>query len=234
MTATATATESLQWAGMPSSASGDTVFKGQAPAHCPPPEPIDSIEEAAERMFTDGFIQFPDLFSTDESAEIREWMDRIGEPDEKYEFKNWCFNKEVMADYRNDPMWQRFVDRDPVPRVLKLVFGSDAYVNWSKIWVTGKGRAMGMHIDHFDVLLPEDVLMDERVRIPVFNATLHLYFEDQIEGARARPWSSPAATGRGRGAARRVDLAWDRAQDGVGQGGRRGALPATTSGTARR
>jgi hypothetical protein len=169
------------WSGRSSEkAVGDTTYRGKL-EQLPPPEPIGSFEEAAERMYSDGFIQFPDLFTAAECAAIRQWMDAAGKPDSEYEFKDWCFNKTVQAGFESDPMWLRVIDRDPVIEVLKLLLGNQIHVNWGNIWVTGKGRVMGMHIDHFDVLLPEDVLMDERVRIPIFNATLHLYFEDQVE-----------------------------------------------------
>jgi hypothetical protein len=169
------------WNGRSSEkAIGDTTFKGQL-EQLAPPERIASIEEAAERMYSDGFIQFPDLFNAEECAAIRRWMDTTGKPDAEYEVKNWCFNKHVGADFEHDPMWLRLVDRDPVIDVLKLLLGGGVHVNWGSVWVTGKGRAMGMHIDHYDIVLPEDVLQDPRVRIPIFNATLHLYFEDQVE-----------------------------------------------------
>jgi len=161
-------------------AEGDTVFRGIL-QQLPPPLPITSIEEAADRMFSDGFIQFPDLFSPDEVIEIRAWMDRLGKPDSEYEVKNWCFNKEVMADFENDPQWLRLLDRNPIYDILTTLLGDRVYLNWGKIWITGKGRAMGMHLDHMDVVLPEDILMDPRVRIPLFNTTLHLYFDDQVE-----------------------------------------------------
>jgi hypothetical protein len=159
---------------------GDNTYRGKL-EHFPPPEPIDSIEEAAERMYTDGFIQFPDLFTAAEVVEVRDWMDRIGDPDSAYEFKDWCFNKTVKADFEREPMWLKLIDRGPVVDILKLAFGARVFVNWGNVWVTGKGREMGIHADHFDIALPEDVLLDERVRIPIFNATLHLYFEDQVE-----------------------------------------------------
>jgi hypothetical protein len=169
------------WNGKTSEkATGDTVYRGPL-QHCPPPTPITSFEDAAERMFGDGFVQIPDLFSSTEIMAIRSWMDRSGLADSEYEVKNWCFNKTVKADFEQDPMWLAVIDRDPVIEILKLALGEQLYVNWGNIWVTGRGRAMGMHADHFDVSLPEDVLMDERVRIPLFNATLHLYFDDQVE-----------------------------------------------------
>lgn len=38
-----------------------------------------------------------------------------------------------------------------------------------------------MPADHVDIASSEEVLCDERVRIPIFNATLHLSVEDQIQ-----------------------------------------------------
>lgn len=159
--------------------SGDTMYRG-ALAQLPPPAPVTAVEEAAERLFDDGFLQIPDLFSSGEVAEIRAWMDRVGKPDAAYQVEGWCFNKSVTADLEHDPMWLRVIDRGPVPEILQLAFGRRAVVDWAHIWVTGRGRAMGIHADHFDVALPEEVLVDERVRVPIFDASLHLYFDDQV------------------------------------------------------
>lgn len=181
MTMAPSVTPSAFWNGRSSEkGSGDTTYRGPL-SQLPPPEPITDIPATAERMFSDGFIQIPDLFSSAECAEIRAWMDASGEPDAAYEFKDWCFNKHLKADFEQDPMWLKLIDRGPVPEILALILGKDYYVNWGSIWVTGKGRGMGMHIDHFDIQLPEDVLMDPRVRIPILNTTLHLYFDDQVE-----------------------------------------------------
>jgi hypothetical protein len=158
---------------------GDNTFKGKL-EQLPPPQAI-SAEDAAEAMHQDGFVQFPDVFSADEVREIRTWMDSLGGPDQQYEVKNWCFNKHIQAQLHRDPMCLRLIDRSPCYETLALILGHGFLVGGINAWVTGKGRAMGTHIDYQDVSLPEEYLQDPRVRMPIFNCTLHFYFDDQVE-----------------------------------------------------
>src|SRR4051812_15714720 len=72
--------------------------------HLPAPTPL-TAEQAAEAMYEDGCVQFPDLLSPDEVAEMRRWMDGCAGPDEQYEMKNWCFNRHLGARPHQDPMW---------------------------------------------------------------------------------------------------------------------------------
>jgi hypothetical protein len=148
--------------------------------HLPPALPV-AAEEAAERMFDDGFVQFPDLLSGDEVQMLREWMDRSGGPDEQYEMKNWCFNRHQAARPHQDPMWLTLMDRSPVYECLALILKEDFILSGGSLWTTGKGRQMGLHIDFLQQSLPSDVLMDPRVRIPIHTASLHLYLDDQVE-----------------------------------------------------
>jgi Phytanoyl-CoA dioxygenase (PhyH) len=158
---------------------GDTVYRGLL-EHLPPPTAIESPEAAAELMYSDGCVQFPDMLSRPEVAELRAWMDRLGGPDEQYDKKNWCFNKHLVMDLQHDPMWLKLIDRSPAYEVLSLILGKNFVVTQGSLWVTGKGRAMGMHADHQTISLPEEILRDERVRLPIFTATLHYYLDDQV------------------------------------------------------
>jgi hypothetical protein len=139
----------------------------------PPPERLPA-EEAAERMFDDGFVQFPDLFTGDQVERLRQWMDACAGPDEEYEVKNWCFNRLLPARPHQDPMWLELMDRSPVWDCLALVLGADFVITGGSMWTTGKGRQMGLHVDHIAVSLPSDVLMDPRVRLPINTSSLHI------------------------------------------------------------
>jgi hypothetical protein len=159
---------------------GDNVYRGPL-EHLPPPTPITCVEEAAELMHSDGCVQFPDLLTPQEVDEMRTWMQQVGKPDSEYEMKNWCFNKHIGADFQHEPRWLKLIDRSPAYEVLNLILGEQFIVAGGSLWITGKGRAMGMHLDHLAVGLPEDVLADERVRVPIYTATLHFYLDDMVE-----------------------------------------------------
>jgi hypothetical protein len=159
---------------------GNCMYRGPL-EHLPPPVLIESPQAAAELMYTDGCVQFPDLLSPQEIKETRDWMDRSGGPDAKYENEKWCFNKMVGIDLQHDPMWLKLIDRSPAFETVELLLGSKFVVVAGTIWVTGKGREMGMHVDRQAVSLPEEMLRDPRVRVPIFTCTLHYYLDDQVE-----------------------------------------------------
>lgn len=161
-------------------ATGDTVYRGPL-TQLPPPRPVTSPEAAAEAMFSDGFVQFPDLLSPEDVATLRAWMDRSGGPDAQYEVKNWCFNKHIGQDFAREPNWLRLIDRDPAFEVLRLILGDGFIAVGGSLWITGPGRGMGMHLDRLFLQLPPDVAMDPRVRVPVHSCTLHYYLDDQVE-----------------------------------------------------
>jgi hypothetical protein len=126
-------------------------------------------------------VQFPDLLNSQEVQLVRKWMDSLGEPDKKYEVKGWCFNKHVLMDMQHDPMWLTLIDRSPAFETIELILGKNFIVAGGSVWVTGKGRDMPLHADHQTFSIPEELLRDERVRVPIFTCTVHYYLDDQVE-----------------------------------------------------
>jgi hypothetical protein len=157
----------------------ECIYRGRLEP-LPLPEQMPSAEQGADAMFTDGCVQFPDLFSAAEVKQLRDWMDRSGEPDQAYEFKNWCFNKHLEADLRSDVTWLPLIDRSPVCDVLEGVLGKDFICYGGSLWVTGQGREMPIHADFLLMEMPGDVLAASRVKLPVFRASLHIYLDDQV------------------------------------------------------
>jgi hypothetical protein len=158
----------------------DTVYRGRIEP-LPVPTRMPTPEEGAEAMFTDGCVQFPNLFSPAEVAALRAWIDSSGEPDAAYEVANWCFNKHLEADLRRDAHWLPLMDRTPVVEILDRVLGPEHICYGGSLWVTGQGREMGMHADFLLMETPDGLLRDAKVRLPVFRASLHIYLDDQVE-----------------------------------------------------
>ncbi len=156
--------------------SGDNIYRG-------PLEPLAitrhaSIRAAAEAMYTDGYVTVPEALDRAEVAELRALMDSMGGPDEQYEHKNWCFNKHVSTDFHGDARLLKYIDRTGLIEVVEAVLGPACRIIGGSMWVTGKGRAMGMHVDAQPVKLPADIAADPRVRMPIFSGTVHFYLDD--------------------------------------------------------
>jgi hypothetical protein len=158
---------------------GDTSWKGRL-EQLPPPLPI-GAEAAARAMHDQGFVQFPDLLTPAEVAELREWMDRSGGPDDtRYEVTGWCYNRHIVGEPHRDPMWLRLIDRSPAFECLEMILGQGFVVFGCSMWTTGKGRRMNLHIDQHMLALPTDVIEDPRVTLPIYSGNLHFYLDDQV------------------------------------------------------
>jgi len=136
-----------------------------------------SVEGAFERMFTDGYAIFPGVLKADEVAALRAKIDRMGKADPEYDFKNGCFNKHIGLDFRQDAHMVEYIDKAHIADVADAILGG-AVVAGGSVCVTGQGCETGIHLDHLPVPMPEDVLHNPRVRIPIFAATAHYYLND--------------------------------------------------------
>jgi hypothetical protein len=172
-----------------SKCAGKTDYNGEL-ENLPRPATMPSASEAFEAMYEDGCVIFPNVLSKDEVAQLRAKFDAMGEPDEKYDMPKWCFNKHLGLDYQNDPSLLDLIDKpgviDVVDSIHNVPFGGDGVNNRNRpaiviggtIWITGKGRKMGVHLDVLPVSVPEYVHNDPNVRIPIFQSTVHYYLND--------------------------------------------------------
>lgn len=179
-----TATLSAPPASKPIPADGHFLHKGfgkciyDGPLE---PAPIDDPADtttAAESLHRDGYTVFRSVLSRDEVNALRAYMDAEGGDDAQYNVPNWCFNKHIGAAYHKRPELLHLVDRQRVVDAAAAVLGDDCQVTGGSLWVTGAGRQMGLHVDYLPVSLPEDVMADPRIRLPIFSATAHYYLDD--------------------------------------------------------
>ncbi|NRA39428.1 MAG: phytanoyl-CoA dioxygenase family protein, partial [Planctomycetes bacterium] len=63
--------------------------------------------------------------------------------------------------------------------ILEHVLGVNFYIESGTSWITGPGRyPMGLHSDWRAISLPEDIIADPRVRMPIFECFAHFYLSD--------------------------------------------------------
>jgi len=129
-------------------------------------------EEGAALLARDGYLVIPDLFSPDEVDRLYDYAVHGGEPDAAYEFKDWCFNKVLQIDYRDDPSWLWTADMEPAIEQLDRLLGSDCKLGNSSVWITGAGRKMEYHVDLRAVHLPPDAALPEGIVMPCLAAVL--------------------------------------------------------------
>jgi hypothetical protein len=130
-------------------------------------------------MFSEGYAVFPNVINRSEVEMLRALMDEKGGPDDsKWEVKNWCYNRQHVTDFWQEPRLISFVDRPGIIDVVHAIMDPGAHVTGGSLWTTGKGRAMGIHVDYLPMRLPESVHEDPDITIPIFSATAHFYLND--------------------------------------------------------
>lgn len=155
---------------------GNCKYEGPLEA-APIDDPADAAT-AAESLHRDGYTVFRSVLSPTEVRDLRTYMDAEGGDDVQYNVPNWCFNKHIGASFHQRPELLNLTDRPRVLSAAQAVLGNDCQVTGGSLWVTGPGRSMGLHVDYQPVSLPEDIMADPRVRLPMFATTAHYYLDD--------------------------------------------------------
>jgi hypothetical protein len=156
---------------------GDTTYRGPLES-LPAARPLPAAEAVA-RMYSDGYVLFPGVLSGDEVAALRALMDEKGGADDaKWEVKDWCYNRHQVTDFWQDPRLLPLTDRPGLLDTVRGIHDPGAHVTGGSFWTTGRGRAMGVHVDFLPVSLPESVHEDPAVRVPIFTSTAHFYLND--------------------------------------------------------
>ena len=139
--------------------------------------------EAVER---DGYVYLPGVLDGDQVAELRGHMERL-EPlaesyDRAYNHEHGFINRAINNAFNRDPHFVQFLDYPGVIEIAEALLGANCHVIAMTSWLTGPGRPDQMlHADYQALTLPEDVMADPRVRIPVYIATAHYYLDDLTE-----------------------------------------------------
>jgi hypothetical protein len=163
---------------------GDTRFRGELKP-LPLPDRPPTTEEAVNALYEEGYVIFPALLNRDEVAELRRRMDAMGsQNDDDYIVPGWCYNKHVGSDFTQNPDLLDYIDRPGVIEVIEIIHGGDAHLGANpspqviagSSWITGQGRAMGIHTDYQSYGLPPEV--HEQYRLPIYCTTLHIYLND--------------------------------------------------------
>jgi len=163
----------------------------------------DTTEEMADLIRTDGFIRFPsqitpehcdqlvaNIFSLQPEARWNDGFPQKG-PDTEYVPHLVGTPHEgthAKGDYHLKNMWNRhvdflnLVDQAPVIDTVEAVMGAESHIIGLTGWVTCPGRPdQTLHNDYLPLEIPEDILVEGRVTMPVMIMTAHYYLNDVDE-----------------------------------------------------
>lgn len=130
----------------------------------------------------DGFIYFPSVISTDEVAELRSAMDRLEEIPEYMDKVHESWSRHFNNAFNRDEVFLQYLDKPGIIELAEEIHGADCHIIGMTAWITGPGRPeQKLHVDYLPISLPEDIMQDSRVNIPVFITTAHYYLDDMCE-----------------------------------------------------
>jgi hypothetical protein len=148
--------------------------------------PLD-LDGRVRALETDGFAYLPGVLTMDEVAELRAAMDRLTAIPDSFDRHDTresrgFLNKSINNVFNRDALFLSYLDRPGVIDLAEAVHGGDCHIIGMTAWMTGPGRPdQPLHTDWLPLTLPEDLLADPRVKIPIFITTAHFYLDDLYE-----------------------------------------------------
>ena len=147
----------------------------------------ESRKEQRDALERDGYVFYPNVLSSGEIDLLKISMDRLKPDPNQFDHydvppKSPFINKAINNVFNRDPVFLSYLDRPEVIDVTEAVHGKDCHVIGMTAWITGPGRPdQGVHADWQPLTLPEDLMADPRVRIPIYITTAHYYLDDLYE-----------------------------------------------------
>ena len=153
------------------------------------------LEGQMEALEQDGYVYFPRVLGDVEIEELRARIDSLEPVEANFDsystpeelvYGNFqgggFFLKHIKCAFNRDPIFLKYLDRSPLIELTETLHGEDCHIIGMTAWITGQGRPdQSLHADWIPVPLPEDVLVDPRVKIPIFATTAMFYLDDIYE-----------------------------------------------------
>ena len=156
------------------------------------------LESQVRAMESDGYAFLPAVIDAVAVAELRAGMDELTSIAESFDRDRTpedggFLNKSINNVFNRHPLFLQYLDQPGVIELAEAVHGSDCHVIGMTAWLTGPGRPdQRLHTDWLPLALPEDLLADPRVKVPIFITTAHFYLDDITDALGPRSSSREA------------------------------------------
>ena len=146
----------------------------------------ETLEERVEALYRDGYVYLPGILSVDTVSELRSQMDDLTAIPESFDkhtdLEDGFLNKSINNAFNHHPHFLQYLDVPDIIAIEEAVHGEDCHCIGMTSWMTGTGRPeQQLHSDWLALSLPEDLMADPRVRLPLFITTAHFYLDDITE-----------------------------------------------------
>lgn len=155
---------------------------------------VRSVEEHIAAIYRDGFTVIKNAIPRDQVAHVRSIMESFDNHREGDGYSSWGYGKDGQRreDIRflqrsgggpcGHPDLLPYTNIPIVMEILETILNRHFHVVGGTCWLTGPGRhPMGLHSDWQVISLPEDIMADPRVRLPVYECFAHFYLNDMRE-----------------------------------------------------
>ena len=144
--------------------------------------PQPDLTSRVKAIQDDSFVFFPSVIGSDEVAELRAAMDRLEEVPEYFDRVHGSWSRHFNNAFNRDEVFVQYLDKQGIIELAEEIHGADCHIIGMTAWITGPGRPeQTLHVDYLPINLPEDILADPRVNIPIFITTAHFYLDDMYE-----------------------------------------------------
>ncbi|MHB8637218.1 MAG: phytanoyl-CoA dioxygenase family protein [Fimbriimonadaceae bacterium] len=138
----------------------------------------DDVDAMAEAVHEDGFALIPGVLTAAEVQAARDAIDEL----KPFGFDSEGINDHYKNVFNRDAFWLPFLDKPGVIDLAEATMGAECHIIGETAWRSHPGHnGWQPHSDRTFIELPEDVMADPRVRLPIFLCTAHFYLSDIYE-----------------------------------------------------
>jgi hypothetical protein len=138
----------------------------------------EDTEGLLKALHTDGFALIPDVLEPEEVHDLRVAIDGLSP-------FHWDFTGVVdhyKCVFNRDPFWLRYLDLAGIIDLAEAALGEDCHIIGQTAWRCHRGfNGVGVHADYLVLELPERLLAEAQLELPMQICTVHFFLSDITE-----------------------------------------------------
>ncbi len=136
---------------------------------------LHDTDAQVKALHEDGFALIPGVVPANIVEQAREQIDLLT----PIGFDRQSITDHYKCVFNRNPFWLQFIDWPGVIETAEASMGSECHIIGQSAWRSHPGHnGWGPHTDRIFFELPEDVLKDPRVKLPIYLCTAHFYLND--------------------------------------------------------
>ena len=142
-----------------------------------------NLSDQVEAMEREGYVIFKNLLNNNEIKELKDATDRLDIIPESYDSINKHGNPSKLINnaFNRDILFLKYLDKPRLINLAEAVHGDTCHIIQMHLWKVGKRESQDLHDDWTPFSLPQDLRSDQRLRLPIFITTAHIYLDDVNE-----------------------------------------------------